>query len=97
MLSCRATPVDGFFALTTSCISGAASGATKVLSCRLLRCRLALGCSAMFSEDVGRGLRLALRVLAAGVLLIVAGENMTSLALFEGDEVVRPELLIARG
>lgn len=96
MLSCRATPAEGFFALT-SCISGAASGATKVLSCKLLRCLLALGCSAMFSEDAGRGLRLALRVFAAGVLLMVAGENMASLALFEGDEVVRPELLIAKG
>jgi hypothetical protein len=51
----------------------------------------------MFSEDVGRGLRLALRVFAAGVLLVVAGENMASLALFEADEVVQPELLIARG
>lgn len=96
MLSCRATPTDGFFALT-SCISEAASGATKVLSCKLLRCRLALGCRAIFSEDAGRGLRLALRVFAAGVLLTVAGENMASLALFVGDEVVRPELLIARG
>jgi hypothetical protein len=96
MLSCRATPADGFFALT-SCISGEASGATKVLSCRLLRCLLALGCSAMFSEDVGRGLRLALRVFAAGVLLVVAGENMANMALFGGLEVVRPVLLIARG
>lgn len=51
----------------------------------------------MFSEDVGRGLRLALRVLAAGVLLVVAGENMANMALFEGLEVVQPELLIARG
>lgn len=97
MLSCLTTPDDGFFAALTSCISGAASGATKVFSCKLLRCRFALGCNAMFSDDVGRGLRLALRVFAAGVLLTVAGENMASLALFGNREVVQPELLIARG
>lgn len=48
----------------------------------------------MFSEDVGRGLRLV-RVFAAGVLAVVTGENMASDALSGGDEVIQPELLIA--
>jgi hypothetical protein len=51
----------------------------------------------MCSEDVGRGLRRALRVFALGVLAIVAGENMASLcSSFVDGDVSRPELLIAR-